>query len=436
VTHILGIHRQKARKYSGNTEKYYSQIVQDEEIYEKTRINDERRRKEIEQFITRFRAKARLANLVQSRIKTLSKMKKNTKLEKIKTLGFSFNHKPFRGKHLLSARDVNFSYEPESPLIKNLNLSVSAGDRIGVVGKNGKGKTTLLKLLAGSLQMNSGDITYNPRTEIGFFEQTNIQTLHDSRTVEEEILYSQADTDRQKARDICGAMMFEGDAALKRISMLSGGEKSRVLLGKIIAAPVNLLLLDEPTNHLDMDACDALLAALDAFEGTIVMVTHNEMFLHAIAERLIVFQGEGIRVFEGGYQYFLEKEGWQDEQFERLIVAKNSAAAANIEKMSKKEIRKKRSEVIIMRGRKLKPLDERIELAEADIEKHEQKLQEFNQAMMTASQSQDGQSIAEISQNIHESQLVIDNRYAELEKLYQDKEKIEHNYQQKLENLI
>ena len=104
---------------------------------------------------------------------------------------------------------------------------------------------------------------------------------------------------------------------MKKISVLSGGEKSRVLLGKILVTPLNLLLLDEPTNHLDMDSCDALLAAIDSFEGTVIMVTHNEMFLHALAERLVVFQDDGITLFEGSYRLFSEKTGWDEERTEK-----------------------------------------------------------------------------------------------------------------------
>ena len=124
---------------------------------------------------------------------------------------------------------------------------------------------------------------------------------------------SHPDVDRQQARNICGAMLFEGDEALKKISILSGGEKARVMLGKLLVTPVNLLLLDEPSNHLDMESCDALLAAIDNFEGAVIMVTHNEMFLHALAQRLIIFQNDQVLAFEGGYQDFLDKGGWQDE---------------------------------------------------------------------------------------------------------------------------
>ena len=247
--------------------------------------------------------------MVQSRIKTLEKLEKKDKLAQIDTLDFSFRSEAFRGKHVLSVRNASFSYDAALPLIDNFDLSVNAGDRICVVGKNGKGKTTLLKLLAGALDPQDGEIQYNPSVKKGFFEQTNIQTLDDRRTVEEEILYSHAGIDQQAARNICGAMMFRGNSALKKISVLSGGEKSRVLLGKILVTPVNLLLLDEPTNHLDMDSCDALLAAIDSFEGTVIMVTHNEMFLHALAERLVVFQDDGITLFEGGYSSFLNKKG-------------------------------------------------------------------------------------------------------------------------------
>ena len=169
VTHTMGIYRKKVRKIAGNTEKYYAQIAQEEEVHEKTRIKDERRRKEIEQFIARFRAKARLANLVQSRIKTLAKVGRKEKLEKLKTLDFAFRSSSFSGKNVLNTRDLSFSYDPSKPLIKDFNITIRAGDRICVVGKNGKGKTTLLKLLAGVLRSQSGEIVFNPRCPKRFF---------------------------------------------------------------------------------------------------------------------------------------------------------------------------------------------------------------------------------------------------------------------------
>ena len=307
VTHVLGIHRKKIKKIPGDTEKYYDQILTEEEVYEKTRLNEEKRDKEMQLFINRFRAKARLANMVQSRIKTLAKKEKLDKLEKLKTLDFSFISKPFQGKNAFSAHNLSFGYDPDMPLIRNFNLTVKKGDRICIIGKNGKGKTTLLKLFAQANIPDSGEIKYHPEIIQGYFEQNQIGELVESRTVADEIQYTHPDVDFQQARNICGAMMFTGDDALKKIQVLSGGEKSRVVLGKLLVTPANLLLLDEPTNHLDMESTDAMLAAIDNYDGTVIMVTHNEMFLHALAQRLIVFQNNGIMVFEGGYQAFFRK---------------------------------------------------------------------------------------------------------------------------------
>jgi ATP-binding cassette subfamily F protein 3 len=426
VTHILGIHRRKVRKMAGNTGKFYAQIAQDEEIYEKTRIKDERRRKEIDLFISRFRAKARLANLVQSRVTLLEKMKKREKLEKIKTLDFWFRSKPFRGKYVLSVRDVSFLYDPEIPLIRNVTISIGAHERVCVVGKNGKGKTTLLKLLAGELSPKSGTITYNPGVTKGY------KSLVDTRTVEEEINVSHSNVDRQLARNICGVMMFEGDDALKKISVISGGEKSRVMLGKLLVTPVNLLLLDEVTNHLDMESCDALLAAIDNFQGSIVIVTHNEMFLHALAERLIVFQNDRVDVFEGSYQRFLEKGGWGDEEVIPKPVRKDYGEKKSDKKPTKKEIRRRRSKIITERAKVLKPLEQRIAQLEHAIEAHKNELGDLNAAMQEALQAQSGPKILELSQSIHNCQSAIDKLLDELEELTSTFEKQKAMFEKKL----
>jgi len=415
ATHIMGIHRQKIRKISGNTVKYYSQIAQDEEIYEKTRINEERRQKEIEQFINRFRAKARLANLVQSRVKALQKLEKKEKLKTIQVLDFSFRSKPFTGKRVLAAQNIFFSYDRKTELIKGFNLTVRPQERIFIIGKNGKGKTTLLKLLAGGLTPQNGDITLGPGVHKGLFEQTNINRLMDGCTIEEEIMRSHPDVDRQQARNICGAMMFSGDDALKKIGVLSGGEKSRVMLAKLLVTPANLLLLDEPTHHLDMESCDALLAALVNFAGTIVMVTHNEMFLNALADRLIVFQNDGIEVFEGNYAEFLERGGWRDEKAGDRP-ANAGDAKADPSRLTKKEKRRMRSEIVAQRSSAIKKLEDRIAALEKEIAAGEQRLNGLNAEMLEASRLQDGPVIEALSKSLHACSSAVDKLYAELEK--------------------
>ena len=432
VTHTMGIHRNRLRKIEGDTGKYYAQLAQDEEIYEKTRINDERKRKEVENFIAQFRAKARLVGLVQSRIKTLEKMERKDRLQKIKALDFSFSYSPFIGKYVLQATDLCFGYEPGSKLIKDFTITIRPGEKVCVIGPNGKGKTTLLKLLSGALNQNSGEITINPKTIRGTFEQTNISHLVDTRTVEEEIMYAHSSVDRQKARDLCGSMMFEGDYALKKIEVLSGGEKSRVMLGKLLVTPVNLLLLDEPTNHLDMESSDALLAAIDSFDGAVIMVTHNEMFLHALAERLIIFYHDSIEVFEGGYQRFLDKGGWGDEEETLAAARKAKPERDTADKLDKKELRKRRAEIITERSKVIGPLEKGIEKAEHGIDAREKKIKELTAAMQEAAHAKDGKRITAISMEIHTCEQEIESLFKELEDLTAKFEILNKEFEERL----
>jgi ATP-binding cassette subfamily F protein 3 len=189
------------------------------------------------------------------------------------------------------------------------------------------------------------------------------------------------------------------------------------MLGKLLVSPTNLLLLDEPTNHLDMESCDALLAAIDNFDGTVIMVTHNEMYLHALAQRLIIFQSDGIEVFEGGYQRFLDKGGWQEESRTNGTFPQQHPNSAVLPKLTKKDLRRQRSEIISERSRKVKPLQERIARIENQMEKEEAELTRLNLAMQQAAQDQNGARITEISQAMHACQQTIDQLFTELEEL-------------------
>jgi ATP-binding cassette subfamily F protein 3 len=418
VTHVLGIHRRKVRKIEGNTGKYYEQIAAEEEIYEKTRINDERKMKEMDLFITRFRAKARLGGLVQSRVKSLEKMEKREKLEIVKTLEFAFAEKPSFQKYALEVSEVSFSYTPDRPLIRRFSISVGARDRVFVIGRNGRGKTTLLRLIAGDLRPQSGEISSPQSVAPGYFEQTHISTLAESNTVLEEIGSADPEGDPKRARFIAGGMMFEGDDALKKIRILSGGEKSRVLLGKLIATPLNLLLLDEPTNHLDIESNDALLEAIDVFDGAVIMVTHNEMFLHTLAERLVVFDNDDIVIYEGGYQRFLDKVGWRDEVMQGPIAnLPPSAGSEERPKWTPKELRRLRSEVIAERSRILRPLETRIAAIEKKVEAHDAALRELNVELVKASEARQGSRVVELSRSMHQTKKTIDGLLDELQTL-------------------
>jgi ATP-binding cassette subfamily F protein 3 len=207
------------------------------------------------------------------------------------------------------------------------------------------------------------------------------------------------------------------------------------MLGKLLVSPANLLLLDEPTNHLDMESCDALLAAIDNFEGTVIMVTHNEMFLHALAQRLIVFQKDSIDIFGGSYQQFLEKGGWQDEGKENHALKQPAIKEEISAKLNKKELRRQRSAIISQRSRIIKPIRQRLEAVENKIEKNERELDRLNQSMQQAAQNQDGAKIAEISRAIHLCQQAIDRLFEQLEKLTRELETRNAEFESRLNKI-
>ena len=414
TTHTMGIYRTKIRKIAGSTHKLYEQILQEEEVYEQTRLNEEKKRRDAVEFINRFRAQANRAKAVQSRIKVLEKMGTREKMAEEQDLDFRFKAEPFHGKWLLEAENMTFGFNAqEPPLVKGLNFAIRRKDRIGVIGKNGKGKTTLLNLLAGELTPLEGRVTVHQNVKLAYFGQTNIDRLDPERTVEEEILGVQQDYNRNVARNVCGAMMFDGEKALKKIGVLSGGEKSRVLLGKLLVSPANLLLLDEPTNHLDMESIDSLIEAIDAFPGALIIVTHSEMVLNAVARTLIVFDGGSTTLFHGTYRDFLDRIGWEDE-------AETTPDPGTIEERGKpsarkKELKRLRAEFIQARSKILTPLEERMALIENSITTLERKVAEDNQALNRATKLGEGKSIAALSISIHNGRKDIENLFDGLE---------------------
>lgn len=314
-THTMGIHRQKISKVKGSTIHFYEQLMQKEEIHEKTRLNLEKKRDHLQGFIDRFGAKASKATQAASKQKALSRIPVLENLKNIYQLDFQFNEADFFAQKMLDATNVSFSYQldAEKPLIENFSLSVEKGERIAIIGKNGRGKSTLLRLLAGDLEPKSGTIKQSENVSIGYFGQTNIDRLHPGNSVEKEIAAANSKLNLTQVKAICGLMMFSGDKSSKVNSMLSGGEKSRVLLGKIVAKKCNMLFLDEPTHHLDMESIEALIDAIEDFQGAVIMVTHSELILkRMVLDRIIVCHEGKQEIFLGTYEEFLEKNGWHE----------------------------------------------------------------------------------------------------------------------------
>ena len=413
TTHTMIIHRCKVRKVPGNTQKLYDQILMEEEIYEKTRLNDEKKRKEVEQFINRFRAQATKASAVQSRIKALARHQMLDKLEEIQTLDFKFRSAPFEAKWLMTVEDLSFRFGPDQPkLIDGLSFGVGKKDRIGVIGKNGKGKTTLLNLLGREMAPTSGEVKLHPNTKIAYFGQTNINRLRPDKTALQEVMDAHPDCGQGEGRAICGLMMFEGDNALKKVSVLSGGEKSRVLLGKLLVSPANLLMLDEPTNHLDMESIDSLIEAIEAFDGAVIIVTHSELILEAVATKLIVYDNDVVSVFEGTYLDFLERVGWSDEGGVRVKKGKKQDADRNA---NRRDTKKQRTALISEKSKALGALKKKIASLEEEITKIEFDVEQDTQRLTEATIKGKALEIKQLSQTIRDNKSRVDARFAELE---------------------
>ena len=357
TTHTLGIVRKKAFMIPGGTKKFFEQIVANQENHEKQKIAQDKKIKDLEEFIAKNKARAATATLAQSKVKILEKMERLEDINYEANLSFNFNYKNTSAKYLVEVKDLSFGYTKENILFKNISFALSRGETIGIIGKNGKGKSTLLNTIAGELEAVTGSVDFHPSCSFGHFGQTNISHLNQKSTIMDEIYSVNHKLPESLIRNICGLMMFTGDNAKKKISLLSGGEKSRVMLGKIIAQDVNLLFLDEPTNHLDIDSIDALTDAIKAFEGSCMIVTHSEKLLRAVCDKLIVFTHDGADFFNGNYDEFLDQIGWEDDIVEVKKVEKP--------KRNKKEIKKLRAIIVTEKSQATKPLKVEIETIEA-----------------------------------------------------------------------
>ena len=422
TTHTMGIHRGRLIKIKGPTDNYYTQLLIKEELHEKTRQNQETKIRELQRFVNRFGAKASKAAQAKSKQRQIERIKLLSELRSEYTLGFCFNFKPTPAKILMEVRDLAFSYSglDTDNLFSSLDFEIKPGDRLAVIGKNGKGKTTLLDILAGSLEPSSGAIRLHPRSSTGYYQQTNRKDLNPARTVAEEIALANPELNTTQSRSICGAMMFPGDQADKFISVLSGGEQSRVLLGKVLAHPANLLLLDEPSNHLDMDSIEVMTQEIARFPGGVIIVTHNEEILRTLANKLIVFRAGGAELFTGTYDEFLDRVGWDEE--DQIKRPKGSST-------KKTDVKAKGKGKGKGEGKLIKEQRLRLGAAKREYEKTEQEILELedrlklknDEAMSLATEGGGGNGeLRKIYEDLGKLQQTIEDHYSRLEKLTEE----------------
>lgn len=307
VGSIVEIRMAKLVRYRGNYEEYLAQREAVEAQHLAAYKNQQREIARLMEFVDRFRAKNTKAAQAQSKLKQIERMEIiQAPGSDAPTIGFSFPQPARSGLKVVTLEEVEQAYG-ETVVYRDLNFEVQRGQRVALVGPNGAGKSTLLKILAGVIPIRGGCRTLGHNVNEGYFSQYRVEMLIASRSVLEEALDTPRRITEEFARTVLGSFLFRGDDVFKRVAVLSGGEKSRLALVKLLLDPPNLLLMDEPTTHLDMASVDALIEALKLYEGTLLFISHDVHFIRCLANHVVHVENGVIRHFPGDYTYYTDK---------------------------------------------------------------------------------------------------------------------------------
>ncbi|MFP4101008.1 ABC-F family ATP-binding cassette domain-containing protein [Coleofasciculus sp.] len=341
-TQIVETERGVSTTYLGN---YSAYLQQKAEMQESQLSSYERQQKELEKqqaFVERFRASATRSTQAKSREKQLEKVERiEAPTGSLKSLHFRFPPAPRSGREVVNIKELVHTYD-DKILFLGADLLVERGDRIAFLGPNGSGKSTLLHLIMGMENATEGIVELGKHNVLpGYFEQNQAEALESTKTVIETIHDEVPDWKNEEVRTLLGRFLFSGETAFKKVKSLSGGEKARLALAKMLLRPANLLLLDEPTNHLDIPAKEMLEEALQHYDGTVIIVSHDRYFISQVATKIVEIRDGEFRTYLGDYHYYLDKIAEEKEQ-ERLAAIAAEKAAKKAEKAAKKKAAAKR----------------------------------------------------------------------------------------------
>jgi ATP-binding cassette subfamily F protein 3 len=372
---IVELDRGDLTRYAGNYDYYETLKAAREEQLQAEAVNQRKKIADIENFIERFRAKASKATQVQSRVKMLDKMDRVEVGSKSKTIHFRLPQPARTGKVIIELKDVDKSYGPIE-VYKKFSTRLERGWRVALVGENGAGKSTLLKLMAGVLEHEKGEINLGANVTRAYYAQHHSEALNPEHTVLESLDQSAGHLMRTQKHNILGAFLFSGDDVDKKVGVLSGGERSRLALARILSNPSSFLLLDEPTNHLDMRSTEFLAAALADYEGSLCAISHDRYFLDGIVNRVWEIENQTVTEYIGNYsdyEYFKAKEAEQKKTPFASTDLKTDKKKPKINKDQKRDKARERNE----KHRQIKPLKARLREVEKRLE---QVMKEKNKA--------------------------------------------------------
>ena len=384
TTHIWEVRHHRIMESVGNYTKYIAWRKAYESAQEAAANRQEKEIARVQKFVDRFRYQATKASQVQSRLKQMEKIKRIERTRDPKRVRFRFPTPPASGRHVLDLKGVAKAYGA-NVVYHSLDFSAERGQRVALVGENGAGKSTLLKMLAGELPPDAGTRIMGHGVTLHYFAQHQADILNPEHTVLDAIAEVAPRAEMSFIRGLAGAFLFEGANQKKLIKVLSGGERNRVALARMLVEPANTLLLDEPTNHLDPASVDVLTDALVDFPGTLVFISHDPVFLTRVATRVVEIETGQARDYHGDYEYFLWKKAQEIESIKGIpeqpaqpTAHERSAASSKSEKGAKGKggLRRDLSKTLTRTDRQITRLEEEIAQAEVRIQRRDQELAE------------------------------------------------------------
>lgn len=395
--------------YKGNYSQYLTEKALRMELERSAYDNQQAMIRQAEQFITRFRAKSTKAKQVQSRVKQLEKIERIELSETERSIRFSFPPAAASGREVLQLEGVNKNFDGKT-IFKNVALTLRRGDKLAVVGVNGAGKTTLMKIMAGLETAEGGMVRQGHNVIMTYFGQHQAQELDGQYSILDTVYHSAQELTVTKVRSLLGAFLFTGDDVDKKVQVLSGGEKSRVALAKMLVKPANLMLLDEPTNHLDISSQEVLQEAMAQYEGTIIVVSHNRTFVNSFVNKVLEIRNQQAILHEGNIDDYLAIRKRLEEDGEALAQAAVSGTAPGTgdRKEERRQRAKQREQLNVL----LRPWKKKVETAEKEIDQLETRKIELESLMADPDLYADQQQWSKTSKDYSEVQRQLQRHYA------------------------